>query len=126
MRACSYCGKENPDEATSCSGCRTQLAPAPKAGGNLPPKLEDVQEREAGERLRTTGAAWLLGGIAFTLTSYLAAVHSPYGGHYFVAIGAICYGAMRFLKKYPGTPSSDEAQRNIRVLTAGQASGSSR
>src|SRR5262249_50938960 len=101
MRTCSYCGKENPPEATCCSGCLTPFPADPissNAEANLPPKLEDVREREAGKRQRAIGAAWLLGGAGFSLLSYLAAVQSPYGGHYVVAIGAICYGAMRFFQ----------------------------
>jgi hypothetical protein len=114
--------------------------------------------------MRATGAAWLLGGLGFTFLSYLAAVSSPYGSHYSIAIGAICYGAMRFfqghamatgriepderaqqllnvaarlegvdrrkaiavyehvVKTYPGTPASNEAQRNIQTLTASLSS----
>jgi hypothetical protein len=94
MRACSYGGRENPDEATSCSECLTPLAAAPNAEGNLPPNLDELQqEQEAGKKMRTTGAVWVLGGIAATFVSYLEAVSSPY------------------------------AQHNIQVLTAGQSSG---
>jgi hypothetical protein len=153
----------------SCSECLSPLAVVPNVEGNLPPKLDEVQrEREAGKRLRATGAVILLGGIAVTLSTYLAAVSSPYGGHYVVTIGAICYGAMRFfqghamatgriepndraqpllnlaarledvdrekavavyqeiVKRYPGTPASDEAQRNIQVLTAGVSADASK
>ncbi len=42
------------------------------------------------------GALWFFGGTAVTLFSYLAAVNSPYGGHYVIAWGAIVFGAMRF------------------------------
>jgi hypothetical protein len=162
MRKCSYCGRENPDEAASCTECLTQLAaPAAADENKVPPTLAEVQ---AGKNLRITGAVLLLGGLVVTLFSYLEAVRSPYGGHYVIAIGAICYGAMRFfqghamatgrieanergqqllylaarledvnrqkavalyeevLKKYPGTAASEEAQRNIRALTAGHSS----
>jgi hypothetical protein len=106
------------------------------------------------------GALLFLTGCFFSLYSYAQAVHSPYGGHYVIAIGAILYGAMHFvqgnaaatgridphdraqellnfaaqlesvdrakavliyneiLKKFPGTPASEEAQRNIQLLTS--------
>src|SRR5689334_16132983 len=91
MQTCSYCGKENQPEATSCSECGTQFdagvnLTSSNAEANLPPKIEDVREREAGKMQRAIGAALLLGGAGFSLLSYLAAVQSPYGGHYVIAI----------------------------------------
>ena len=44
------------------------------------------------------GAFWFFGGIAVTLFSYLAAVHSLLGEQYVIAWGAVVFGAVRFFK----------------------------
>ena len=45
-----------------------------------------------------SGALWFFGGSAITLFSYMAAVSSPYGGHYVVTWGAVVFGAVRFFQ----------------------------
>src|SRR5579859_1161808 len=98
MLKCSYCGKENADDSPFCGGCGTALGTAPnnvKAG--LTAEIEDPR-RVQGKKRMVSGALWFFGGSAVTLVSYLAAVSSPYGGHYVIAWGAVVFGAIRFFQ----------------------------
>src|SRR5690349_18674725 len=121
MRTCSYCGRENPDQAALCTGCLSPLSSTSTPDAVVPPKLEDVREGEAGKRIRATGAVWLVGGLTFSLLNYMAAAHNPHGGRYFVAIGAICYGAMRFFQGHAmvaGRMKDDERAQPLLDLAA--------
>jgi hypothetical protein len=71
--------------------------------------------------MRATGAALFLGGLAFSILSYLSAAHSPYGGRHVVTIGAICYGAMRFFQGHAmatGRITPDERGKELLNVAA--------
>lgn len=46
----------------------------------------------------TVGGAWLLGGLLVTIITYNIAANNPNGGHYYIASGAILYGAFRLFR----------------------------
>jgi hypothetical protein len=46
----------------------------------------------------TIGSAWILGGLIITVVTYAVAASSPGGGHYFIAWGAMLYGALRLFR----------------------------
>lgn len=52
----------------------------------------------AGLRDMCVGAAWAVGGIVVTAITYARAASSSGGGHYFVAWGAILFGALQFFR----------------------------
>jgi hypothetical protein len=64
------------------------------------------------------GIIWFVGGLAVTVFSYSAAVHSPYGGHYVIAYGAIIYGLAQFFRGRAaarGTDTKDQAKELLEV-----------
>ena len=113
MQKCSYCGIENNDGSTNCAGCGTLLTGArADVEASQDPGVENPR-RAYGQKLMTRGIIWFVGGLAVTLFSYLAAVSSPYGGHYVIAFGAIVFGMAQFFRgraAASGTDSSDQAQ----------------
>ena len=54
-------------------------------------------ERQGG-KIMLFGALWCIGGILVTAITYSAAASSSGGGSYFVAYGAIIFGAIQFFK----------------------------
>src|SRR5215469_12278436 len=111
MQKCSYCGRENNDGSPYCNECGTPLkAAGPNATVSKDPGPEDSR-RVLGQKLMLRGAIWFAGGSVVTLFSYLAAVGSPYGGHYIIAYGAIIFGLAQFFRgraAASGTDSSDQ------------------
>jgi SOS response regulatory protein OraA/RecX len=55
--------------------------------------------RAAGKRNMTHGALWCIGGIVVTGVTYIVAASSG-GGTYFIAWGAIVFGALQFLRGF--------------------------
>ena len=98
MLKCSYCGKESSDGSTRCGECGTPL----EGGSDLSPILPLTDEakaaRSAAEKQMLHGVLWCAGGIIVTLGTYVAAASSPFGGTYFVAWGAIVFGAVQFFR----------------------------
>lgn len=66
MKKCSYCGHENPDEATQCSGCGTQefQVEAPPAiipaEANNKKEVRPVVQKHLSLRLLIAGCIWLI------------------------------------------------------------------
>lgn len=119
MLKCSYCGKDNADDSPTCGGCGTALATG-LSDVKTDPSLETEDPRRAeGKRQMVSGAVWFFGGSALTLFSYMAAVRSPYGGHYVITYGAIVFGAMRFFQGWAGAAgrvdSNGQAQELLEV-----------
>ncbi len=98
MQKCSYCGRENNDGATQCKECGTPLtAEGANNEASQDPGAENAG-RALGQKLMRKGIIWFVGGSAVTLFSYLAAISSPYGGHYVIAYGAIIFGIVQFFQ----------------------------
>lgn len=157
MQTCSYCGKENNGGLKACGSCGTPMTTESddvEAGDDYP---AEEPRRHDGRKRMVRGLAWLLGGAAVSLGTFVVAAGSPGGGHYVVAYGAILFGIAQFLHgwaaargdrnqhaqelleeaaelesvdreeavrlyaeiavRFPGTGASNEAQRNIRMLT---------
>lgn len=91
MKRCGYCGRENSDEATHCQGCGTTFA-------NNPIHSDVPRPRSPATEQMIYGAVWCIGGLLVTGVSYIAAVSSPFGGHYIIAWGAVVFGAVRFIE----------------------------
>ena len=118
MQKCSYCGRENNDGTLNCSECGTPLiAHGAEVEASEDSGVENPR-RALGEKLMRRGVIWFVGGLAVTLFSYLAAISSPYGGHYVVAFGAIIFGLAQFFRgraAASGTDTSDQAQELLAV-----------
>jgi hypothetical protein len=59
------------------------------------------------------GIIWCAVGAGVTLFSILAAINSPYGGHYVIAHGAIIFGLAQYFRgraAAKGTDTDDQAQ----------------
>jgi hypothetical protein len=56
------------------------------------------RQRAIGARNMGVGAFFCVGGIAFTVISYEAAVSGRSGGTYFVTWGAVIFGGIQFIK----------------------------
>ena len=103
MAKCSYCGKENPDQAEVCAGCGMALATKPD------PQTAPTYSPLARKRI-ITGTLWLLGGLLVTGVTYSAAKS---GGTYVLAWGAIAFGAVQLFQGLLG------GRRPPRVENAG-------
>lgn len=118
MQKCSYCGRENDDGSTNCRECGTPLiAGGAEVEAPQDPGVEKPR-RTLGEKLMRQGIIWFVGGLAVTLFSYLAAISSPYGGHYVIAYGAIIFGIAQFFRgraAASGTDTNDQAQELLDV-----------
>src|SRR2546421_651708 len=113
MQKCSYCGRENNDGALHCSDCGTALKAVGATAEAAPENpVEKNPRRAAGKDLMVDGVVWTLGGLLVTLASYFAAIRTPYGGHYFIAHGAIIYGLAKYFRGRAaarGTDGGDQA-----------------
>ena len=63
--------------------------------------------KQAASKAIFTGLAWLVGGIAITAFSYLAAVNSG-GGSYVIAWGAILFGGIQAVKSFVYSSKIDD------------------
>ena len=77
-------------------------APLPPVASDRPERqrprtAQDEEARAYGIRKMKSGAAWCLGGILVTAISIYAAANTLGGGSYFLAWGAILFGAVDFL-----------------------------
>jgi hypothetical protein len=116
VKKCSYCGRQNTDDASDCSGCGTEF-PGGSKDSQTSPDASDNPERAAAEKRMLHGAIWCIGGILVTLLTYAAAANSPGGGTYIVAWGAIVFGARRFfqgLSSRNAGPSHEDLRYNSR------------
>ena len=55
-------------------------------------------DRSVGKRNMMIGGCWFAGGSLFSAINYAAADDDSGGGRYYVAIGAIVFGAAQFFK----------------------------
>jgi hypothetical protein len=95
MKACSYCGRESEDHLFYCRECGTPLnAETEAVQADDLNKLADIKFDEE----MKSGAMWCIGGILVTALTYSSAAHSPSGGPYVIAYGAILAGGFRFLR----------------------------
>lgn len=62
---------------------------------NLELQIEEARKKRANKDM-LYGALWCIGGTVITVATYSAASNG--GGRYFVAWGAILYGAIQFFK----------------------------
>lgn len=69
----------------------------PAAQSAASPSHPQVRARSANRDL-TMGGAWLVGGLLVTIVTYSMVANNPNGGHYFIATGAILYGAFRVFR----------------------------
>ena len=91
MKNCTYCGRENADEAVQCRECGTEFAMQSRTSEADELPIDDPERAAANKRM-LWGAVWCGGGIIVTVVSYFAAASSPIGGTYVVAWGAILFG----------------------------------
>ena len=70
---------------------------------------EELRTRSAAERKMIFGALWCIGGILVTGATYVAA-SGPGGGTYFVAWGAIVFGAIRFFSGLSGRNEQTDSE----------------
>jgi hypothetical protein len=102
----------------NCRECGTPLrAGGAEVGAPTDPAVENPR-RASGEKLMRQGMIWFVGGSAVTLFSYMAAVSSPYGGHYVITYGAIVFGAAQYFRgraAASGTDTNDQAQELLDV-----------
>jgi hypothetical protein len=111
MKNCTYCGRENPDDAAGCRECGTVFVTEPDNSQASGPRASAGLARTAAEKRMLSGALWFLGGILVTVLSYGSAASSPSGGTYVIAWGAIVFGALRFFQGLSGRdtqPSSED------------------
>jgi hypothetical protein len=78
---------------------------------------EDPQ-RALGQRLMQRGILWFVGGLVVTVFSYAAAVHSPYGGHYVIAYGAVIYGLAQYFRGRAAARGTDSKEQAEELLDA--------
>lgn len=105
MKTCTYCGRENADDAAHCSECGTPFVTA-----STEPKIcmEDhpqVSRRAVAESRMLVGALWFIGGVLVTAFSYSSAANNPAGGSYIIAYGAIIFGVIKFIQGYASNDS---------------------
>lgn len=118
MQKCSYCGRENSDTSTNCGECGTLMMADRTDVGPSQDSVVENPRRAQGQKLMWQGLIWFVGGVVVTLVSYLAAVSSPYGGHYYITYGAIIFGIAQFFRgraAASGTDTNDQAQELLDV-----------
>jgi hypothetical protein len=100
---CPKCGEYINTNMTECRFCHApinaQEAQAAAAQLDKANKVEEARTSDgSGMRNMVVGGLWCVGGIVVTAVTYSAAASSPTGGRYFVAWGAIVFGAIQFFK----------------------------
>jgi hypothetical protein len=100
---CPKCGEYINTHMTECRFCHapinTQEAQTAAAQLDKANRVEDERTSGgSGIRNMVVGGIWCVGGILVTVITYSAAASSPTGGRYFVAWGAIIFGAIQFFK----------------------------
>jgi hypothetical protein len=104
---CASCGLINFAIEPSCRRCGAAIvAAAPSAFANnpvisqstQPAIIQPTQTESAARHVRRMifGLLWFAGGTVVTLGTYISAAQNPNGGHYFIAWGAILFGALDF------------------------------
>jgi hypothetical protein len=141
MQKCSYCGRENNDEAPSCRECGTPLT-ADGADVEASQEIGVEDPRSARDReFRGPVLPWILGGLALIFGNWSQAIHAIISG---VAESRAARGTdtndqsqelldvaahledvdrskavalyWEVIRRFPGTRASDEARRNIQTL----------
>jgi hypothetical protein len=97
MKNCTYCGRENSDDAPTCKECGTEFFSA-SGDAQISQAREPETPRAAAHNRMVSGALWCVGGIVVTVFSYMFAASGPGGGTYIIAWGAIVFGAIRFFR----------------------------
>jgi hypothetical protein len=105
MKKCTYCGKEYPDDATVCvldEQPLKRVGPPPIGSQTdpvgqpaVPPQVV-AAVHAAANRNMLVGGLVCIGGILVTVLTY--SIASSAGGSYFVAWGAIVFGAIQFFR----------------------------
>jgi hypothetical protein len=88
MLKCEYCGQENAEHLTACSGCATPLASA-----SSPPPVSLTPAQMKTRRHLMIGGISLLAGLGGTIVSYL----TTESGSYYLFYGAIAFGLAEFI-----------------------------
>lgn len=109
MKICDYCGRENADEAAHCWECGTRFETAQEDSPPPSTKLPRDPLRVSAEKKMLSGAITFIAGILVTGLTYLNAVHSPFGGTYVIAWGAMLVGGVRFFR---GLTERDQKPRS--------------
>ena len=73
----------------------------------ITPQPRIQRERGDGKKNMAVGAAWCVGGLIVTYITYQMAENNPGGGTYFVAWGAVVFGAIQFFKGLAQSFTSD-------------------
>ena len=102
MKNCVYCGRENAGDATVCHECGTPLTAPQSDSHESQTQVSDNPAVAVAEKRMLRGALWCGGGILVTVITYLAAASSSGGGTYFIAWGAIVFGAIEFFRGLGG------------------------
>ena len=97
---CPKCGEYINTHMTECRFCHApvDVQQAQSAASQLDKANEVEEARNDGPRNMLVGGLFCVGGILVTAITYSAAASSPTGGRYFVAWGAIIFGAIQFFK----------------------------
>ena len=99
MRDCSRAG--NPSVLPSPGDPSSRDARPPRSGRRPTSSQEPSRnsaDRAVGRRNMLVGGLWFLGGALVTGLSLAAASSRPDGGRYYLAIGALVFGAAQFFK----------------------------
>ena len=94
-KKCPQCGLWNTESAIRCDCGYDFVSNTVKESysARTPLSVEELEER--GRKNMTNGALWFVGGLIVTGASYVAASG---GSTYVIAIGAIIYGVVRFVR----------------------------
>jgi len=113
MKKCPCCGKQYSDDTSACPYDHYSLVPigptvsSSEAPGVAPNNFHHLSDavRAASNRNMFIGGLWCVGGIAVTAITYTAASG---GGTYFVAWGAIVFGAIQFIRGLAARSQGDD------------------
>jgi predicted RNA-binding Zn-ribbon protein involved in translation (DUF1610 family) len=97
---CPKCGEYINTHMTECRFCHAPVnAQEAQTAATQLNKANQVEEAHSdGPRNMILGGLFCVGGILVTAITYSAAASNPTGGRYFVAWGAILFGAIQFFK----------------------------
>ena len=103
MKKCTYCGKNFPDETQVCPLDHQQLAFVSSAldPSESPQTIPGLSPDRRYELLHAANESMIVGGalcvIGFVVTAVTYWTATP-GGIYFIAWGAVLFGAIRFVR----------------------------